>query len=267
MPPKPSSTSPIERWEPEARKLPSDELKIGVPLHVLFGEAVDVAKFYDKYFASTADRPGLDTVADKKRGLTDKTGEDILSLLEAAQQSNTAYLLLLSPGAAAPMARATFVLDEITATLEWMSDDGVEDELDLQIANVKKEHAETPDSHDAWAAELEDWAAVASIHRKEMDGLGGFDVALIDEARALAAELRNRPAVPAALPEATARAKALRSRLAMLLASRISLVRGAARFVFRKNTALLREVTSTYERRRRAAARRAAAKQPVKEPG
>lgn len=258
----PKPVSPVEKWTPEAQKLPSDDLKIPVPLHVLFGEAVDVAKFYDKRFASTDDQPGLDTVADKKRGLGKDTAEDIRSLREATHDANTAYLFLVSPSAAAPMERATFVLNEITSTLEWLFDDGVDDERDAQLAALKKEHADTPDSHDAWAAELDDYAALASQYSKEMDGLGGFDIALIDEARSLAAQLRDRPATPAALPEDAARAKALRNRLATLLWSRLSLVRGAARFVFRNQPEIVREVTSAYERRRRAATRRNAARKP-----
>lgn len=271
MPSKPvapaSAVSPIERWKPEADKLPSDELKIPVPVHVLHGEAVDVSKFYDKHWKSTADRRGLDTVADKQRGLTRETGEELLSLREAVHQAQTAYLRAVSPGAAAPIERAGFVLDEITATLEWLFDDGVEDERDAHLAVLKKEHADTPDSHDAWAAELDDYAALASQHEKEMKGLGGFDVALIGEARALAARLRDRPAVPAPLPEEAMKAKALRNRLATLLWERMSHVRGAARFVFRDQSEIVREVTSAYERRRRAASRRASPKKPTATPG
>lgn len=267
MPSNPKPATHLDKWKSEAEKLPSDDLKIPVPIHVLFGEAVDVAKFYEKRFAGTADQPGLDTVADKNRGLTKDTAQDLLSLREAAHEANTAYLRAVSPGAAAPMERATFVLNEITATLEWLFDDGVEDERDAQLANVKKAHEGTPDSHDAWAAELDDYAALASQYRKEMNGLGGFDAALVDEAKTLAAQLRDRPAVPAALPENVARAKALRSRLATLLWHRMSAVRGAARFVFRNQPEIIREVTSAYERRRRAAARRAGAKKPSGEGG
>lgn len=258
MPSKP--LSPVERWKPEAAKLPSDELKIAVPLHVLFGEAVDVAKFYDKYFTAAEGRPGLVSVVDASRNLTKKTGDDLLSLREAAQQANTEYLLAVAPGAAAPMERAAFVLNEMTATLEWLFDDGVEDERDAQLASIKKAHADTPESHDAWAAELTDHAALAQQYRKEMDGLGGFDVALIDEAKSLAAALRDRPAIPAGTSEKAAIARALRSRLATLLSNRLQVVRAAARFVFRQHPAIVREATSAYERRRRTAARRNAEK-------
>ncbi len=255
MPSKPAS--PIEQWKSAAEALSPDQARISVPFHVLLGEAVDVARFFDTYFHSTEDRAGLDTVVDEKRHLTERTGKDILSLREATHQASTAHQLAATPWAAAPLERAAFVLDEITATLEWLFDDGVEDERDAQLVNVKKAHAETPDSHDAWAAELDDYAALAGRYREEIAGRGGFDVALIDEAKALAAELRNRPATPAAPTESVASAKALRDRLAALLFSRMAAVRTAARFVFRNRPAIIREATSAYERRRKAARRKA----------
>jgi len=258
--------SAIERWAPEAQKAPDGELRLSVPLHVLLGEAVDVARFFEKYFPSqegtdgrTA-RPGLDTVADERRHLTASTGQDILSLCEAVQSSQTAYLLTLSPQGAAPMERGRFVVDEMSSTLEWLFDDGVEDTRDAQLASVVAEHETDPDSADALASELEDYAALAGAHRKAMDGLGGFDPALIDEAKTLAAELRARPATPIVLSDESRNAKSLRDRLATVMLGRMNVVRSAARFVYRQWPEIVREVTSAYERRRRAAARRAGAK-------
>lgn len=51
-------------------------------------------------------------------------------------------------------------------------------------------------------------------------------------------------------------ALALRNKLMGLLVTRMSAVRAAARFVFRGQPEIVREVTSDYERRRRAAGRR-----------
>ncbi|WP_437939441.1 hypothetical protein [Sorangium sp. So ce341] len=51
----------------------------------------------------------------------------------------------------------------------------------------------------------------------------------------------------------------LRNKLAALLVERMGLVRSAARFVFRSQPEIVREVTSAYERRKRAAARRSKA--------
>jgi hypothetical protein len=79
---------------------------------------------------------------------------------------------------------------------------------------------------------------------------------MLDEAKEVAAELRERPAMVAGLGDEAARALALRNRLAMLLATKMNAVRSAARFVFRRRPEIVREATSAYERRRRAAARR-----------
>jgi len=258
--------SAISPWIAEAQKLPTDELRTTVPVHVLFGESADVARFHKKYYRSLDGkdgqpaRPGLDTVVDERRGLTARTADDILSLREAAQEANTHYLLAVSPKGAAPMEEGRFLVDEMCAVLEWYFDDGVENERDAQLASVLSAHAETPDSADALASELEDYAALASQHRKDIAGLGGFDAGHIDRARVVAEDVRNRPATPTVLTDEAQQALALRNRLCTLLHDRMSTVRGATRFVFRGYPDVIREATSTYERRRRAAARRKAAK-------
>ena len=113
-----------------------------------------------------------------------------------------------------------------------------------------------------WAADY-DWrrceAALNALPQftTEIDGLGGFDAALIDEANTIATKLRERPAVPVMEPEKVRAARVLRNRVVTLLRDKMILVRSAAKFVFRKSPEIARESTSVYERRRRAAARRA----------
>jgi hypothetical protein len=99
-----------------------------------------------------------------------------------------------------------------------------------------------------------------------MDGLGGFEAAFIDEARDVAIALRERPATPAVQSEDAKAALVLRNKVLTLLWDRMSAVRSAARFVFRGQPEIIREATSTYERRRRAAARRSGAKKPAPAP-
>lgn len=78
-----------ERWEEEAWKMPGDE-RVSIPWYVVEGEAVDVAKFAEKYWKSRpGDKareplPGLETVADPERGLTEQTAADLMSLGAAA---------------------------------------------------------------------------------------------------------------------------------------------------------------------------------------
>ena len=93
--------------------------------------------------------------------------------------------------------------------------------------------------------------------------LGGFDAALIEEARALAKKLRERSAQKlVGVPPGEQRAALeLRNRVATLLHDRMNRVRAAARFVFRHDPDLVRRVTSAYQRQRRNAANRARAGQ------
>lgn len=74
----------------------------------------------------------------------------------------------------------------------------------------------------------------------------------------LAASLRAHLAQGAALGEKAREALVLRNKVIGLLSARISTVRAAARFVFRDRPEIVREATSTYERRRRAEAKRRA---------
>ncbi len=188
----------------------------------------------------------------KKGQLGPKTGEEILSLREAVSQAQAQYFLTFEQSVN-PMERGDFLLDEMTATLEYLLDDGIEDEKDAQLDRIDAAHADDPESFDALASALDDYAAFADVHRKAMDGLGGFDAGHIDEARKVAAELRARPSVGATVSEASRAALALRNKLVVLLMTRMTAVRAAARFVFRGQPEIVREVTSEYERRRRAA--------------
>ena len=84
------------------------------------------------------------------------------------------------------MERGAFVLSEITSALEFLFDDGIENEDDAALAATKAAHADDPSTADALALALDDYAALAASHKKELEGLGGFDAALIGEAHAIA---------------------------------------------------------------------------------
>jgi hypothetical protein len=265
--------SALEVWTPAAAEVKGDDVTLHVPLHVLFGEAVDVARFFEAHWKPQKDasgnivRRGLDSAAGKhNKRLTEKTGDEILSLQQAAQEAHTAYLLTVDPKSSGDIqARARFVLNEITAVLEWFFDDGIEDENDARLERLAVAHASDPDTMDALASALDDYAALAAPHRKDLDGLGDFDGALLDEAKSLAVALRDRPAVPLVLSDKARAALSLRNKVISLLTDRMATVRSAARFVFRDEPEIVRQVTSAYERRKRAAAKREAAKK--KAPG
>ncbi|MGK3996619.1 hypothetical protein [Sorangium sp. So ce1024] len=263
----------IEQWSDVVQQMSAAELPAStVPLHVLLGEAVDVAKFFEKYWKTQVDpqkrvtRLGLESAVpkDSKKGdaarLGPKTAEEILSLQRATQEAQTRYLMTVEKNTS-PRERAKFLLGEIRATLGFYFNDGVEDDKDAMLARIDAAHAEDPDTADALASALDDYATLGERHRDALDGLGGFKAAHLDEARAVAAELRSRPAQAEAISRQAQEALLLRNKLAALLVERMGLVRSAARFVFRGQPEIVREVTSAYERRKRAAARRAKAQQ------
>lgn len=264
--------SDLDRWTKPALAIASDDPPpANAPLHVVLGEAVDVARFFTTYYEpqtkGAAPRRGLSSAVTAKSRINEKTGDEILSLQRAAQEAQTRYLLVVDPArGASPVDRGQFLLGELTATLEFLFDDGVDDENDAQLAQIDAAHADDPGTADALAGALDDYAALAEPHRADLDGLGGFEAAFIDEAREVAATLRARPATPGGRSDEAKQAIALRNKVLTLLADRVDAVRSAARFVFRGRPEIIREATSTYERRRRAAARRAKAKKPVEKP-
>lgn len=265
-PPAMEASSPLEAWREAAMQLPAAVGRPRVPLHVLLDEAVAVAQFFEKYFATvrnedgTVARVGLDSVARPGRDLTAATGAEILSLREAIHEVQAKYVAVAAaPREGPPLTRARFLLTEIRSALGFLFDDGVRDAKDVQLAKIGATKVTRGQS--AWAirTRLLHYAMLAGENRQALDGLGGFDVALIDEAMALAEGMvtPSGPAIP--LSELPSGVLELRQRLARLLADRMTTVRGAARFVFRRSPAIIREATSPYERRRAVTARQARA--------
>lgn len=252
------SRESLEKWREAAAGLAEVRSSFSPPIRVILGEAVDVARFTQAYWDPVKDaagrilRPGLALAGAK---VPPTIGVEILELQDALQTAHTHYLLTVAPNQPDMRARAEFVLSEIAAALEWLLDDGVEDDRDRQLAALKSEYSDGSASTDTLAAELSDYAELAQREAKGLDGLGGFDLSLLGEAEELAKQLRERPTTPIAA-ENTRRALDLRNRIATLLVDRMTTVRAAARFIFRNQPEIAREVGSTYVRRKRASARR-----------
>ena len=249
------------KWEAAAWALKEPAAKLPVPFHVLAGESLDVARFCQRNWEPAQDRTGLVMRPGLKSAVRNGTfnndiATELLELHDVLQAAQTRYQLLVSGPGAAPIERAQFVLSELRSTLEWYFDDNVRSEGDAQLEQLIAAH-DGAYSHDAVAAALFDFAALADKHREAIAGLGGFDEKLVDEAPELARALRERSAGPASVGPAPAESEALelRNRLGILLYGRMQQVRQAARFVFRGQQTLTREVTSAYARRQRAAHR------------
>jgi hypothetical protein len=273
-----STRSDLARWTAEAAALPDDVTRPALPIHVITEEALTVANFTAKYWLPVKDpetksvtRPGLKLAVRRPRAgapaatsttvpdLHAKTPDDLRSLQRALLAAQADYLKAIDRARDAPLFdRAAFLLREITGVLEYLFDDGVEDERDAQLTRVRRAHPGDDGSSAAVALALDDFASLAGDYRDEVDGLGGFDVALIDEAPGVAQQLRQTPertTGPDGEPTGTALDR--RNRLAALLVLRLARVRSAARWVFRDHPEIVREATSAYARRQRAEARRA----------
>jgi hypothetical protein len=265
------SKSMVETLHEQARALAEDEVGLRQPLHVLTGEATEVAGFFARYYQPLRDpdtdaitRPGLAS-AGKKR-LPANTGKRLLAIVEEVEAAQKQYLLAAETTDDAQVGRARHVLSEIAAVLEFLFDDGVEDERDAQLARVKQSNDDTT-TQLALASALTDYGNLADHYRDELDGLGNFDVEMIDEAKQLATALRQRSTKNTADgKKKSSSAIDWRNRLATVLTREVALVRSTARFVFRHHPTLIRESASTYERRIRAARKRAAASEQDWEP-
>ena len=242
--------------EQQVNAVPTDTtVSIGVPLHVLLGEAVDLASFVRRVWAPTDAHPGLSSAASR---IEDGIADDLLALVAAVQETHTEFRLAAeAPTSRDDAERGETLLDELTAVLQFHFDDGVEDERDAQLSAIGGLYGDRSTSDDALAAALFDYASLAQEYRAEIDGLGGFDAALIDEARALSDVVRARSTqTPTERTEAARVHRIRRDQIVAVLYRQMKLVRAAARFAFRSVPQLAREAGSAYGRRNRAQARR-----------
>lgn len=256
---------------------------LSMPFSVFTGESLDAARFvWNRWFAKRDPKtdavifPGLELSLSKpeREGkkpprITQNFAAEISHLVTMAQEKHNAAVLAANSGGDGSLDdRAEFVASEIESVLDWhFSSDGVIDERDAQLSQVRDAHSNDNDSRDALAQRLEDYASLARTYRDEIDGMGDFDARHIDEAFELVDKLRATPRTPKT-NETRASALDDRNRFVVLAQRRVLLIRAAAQHVFRKHPKVIREVTSSYLRRRRAEARRAkaakTAAQPVK---
>lgn len=233
-----------------------------LPIHVLLGEGTQVAGFARQYWKPSRDGAGvlLPGLVSAGKKLSPTIAEEIIDLVKLAQEADSEHILAsevnLSPE---KIARADFLESEIEAVLIWHFDDGIEDDNDARLEAVRASPGMQSESIDAKALSLDQLVALARPFAEELDGLGGFERIWLDEASRLAQELRAIESPKG--PQTAKRREALRRRNALLgvLAIRVGLVRGAARFVFRRHQEIARKAMSTYERNRRTALNRAKA--------
>jgi hypothetical protein len=272
-------------WTSTAASLDAAEVSSTLPIAVLTGESVDVAKFVRARWLSVLDAktkavvvPGLASAVRADQKLTafaavptlhDGIAQEILTLGALVRETHTQALLSAtsSGDGAHPRFESETLAADLRGAAESYLDDGVETDEDAQLRAVIDAHANDPGTDDALAGELDDYATFVETLLPGIDGYADFSATWIERARELSAALRVAPAAGTGAVRPPNPLVDLRNRLGTLLLRRMTLVRAKARFVFRKHPAVAREVTSAYERRRRAATRRAkkaAAKAPPK---
>jgi hypothetical protein len=241
----------LQKWVRHAASVAP--IRPPTPQAVLLDEAVQVAKFVGDYWEA-----GLSTAGSLEASI----GTEILELREAVSAAHAEYLLARPVPEKAPMERAQFVLRELRAALTFAFHDGVSDDADVALRRVAAATNGGASKH-AVALSLETYTALARQYLGKLEARSAFDPALLEEAPQLARSLRDHAANKkvGTATEAGRAALDLRNRLVAVLHERVSLVRAAARYVFRHQPEIVREATSAYQRRRRARARQA--KPPV----
>jgi len=250
----------LAKWAPLAAT--AEEARSNIPIHVALGEAIDVAAMLTHYWEPKTDTkgnttPGFSGVA-ATGSVTPELATEIRELQLAVAAAHSEYLVLVQGPTAAPLDRADFIVGEIRSTLDFLFDDGKQDDADVQLEHLRAAFADSA-SQDAMALALEGYAALAAKYRDGLAKLQGFDITLLDEARTLAAELRQQSAAALTRTNADTQREslALRNRLLTLLVERVKRVRRAAGYVFRNQPEIVRKFTSAFERRQRSARRRA----------
>lgn len=256
------SSKAVARWLEEAALMGEIEAP-KLPMHVLLGEARDVARFVEKYAEPQIDtvtkkvrRPGLkDGNFDGETRISDETADEIRALELAVDEADADYraaVAAIEPKED-PRGRALFILGEIRGALEWVLD--AQGEGDPRMDVLAGEFESVPGTADALASALRAYGRLAEEEKARLAKLPSFDASLIDEVELLADEMRER--APGVERDARSdEALAHRNALAAVLVERMRKVRAAARWVFRSFPVIQREATSAYARRAKTRSRR-----------
>ena len=225
-----------------------------VPLRVLLEEAAVAAHFMSRYWREDKDLPGMCQAGPE---VSEEIGREILELCRAVQEAQSLYLSLSKEKMDTRQIsdRARFLLREFKYVTRWAFRlDGAE-LAEKRLRALRKSYRNKPKKAAYLAAELRDYASLITEYRKLVTQVESFDLGFVEEAQTVAKQLHSvRPGRPCKSTRCNEILR-LRKQLTHLLMERVRLVRTAARFVFRNHPAVVREITSRYERRRRARSR------------
>jgi len=258
-----STKNPIEHWMDSALALAAETVAPpSQPVVNYLQEADGVAHFLEKHWRPEKDRPGLCSVA--AVAPLALAGE-IRELVQAGRAMQTQVLYPDDPQPKAwrtALDEGRLVSAELRAALEFVLADGLGDVSDAALEAASRREDGSPA---ALAQALSDYAGIAEKTLDKLCAIEGFDPQTVTRARELAAEITAEG--PPVLRRTASTAVDLRNRLLTLLEARVATVRRAARYVFRSQPELVRQVTSEYSRKQRASHRRRRAEtQPATEP-
>jgi hypothetical protein len=242
----------IEQWA--ERTAGYEETRPQVPLSVLLGEAVDLSGLVDVHFKPRSvdgkTVPGLESVATTGQ-VSATTAAELRELQLAIGAVHARLTLLIEQAGEGPVERGEELEIELRSALTFLLEDGKHPTGEQQLARLRAEHTPIV-THDGLALALEGYAELADQNRDAL-GAVGFTLPLIEEARAVAQDIRQRSATRLAgqTVEEQRQVLALRNRLITALYERIRSARRAFRYVFRGYPQILRKTQSEYERVRR----------------
>jgi hypothetical protein len=163
----------IAELEQQAAALPeADVTDLKLPVPVLQGEGANIAAFWEMYWEPVTE-PKTNTVLRPRLALAGSLldrdlAEEIRLLVRALGDAQTEYLLAVNASEDDSTPRARFVLSELMDAIDFLLDDGTEDERDAQFAALSEAH-ENIDSQDDLAAALDDFATLAKTLRTELE--------------------------------------------------------------------------------------------------
>ncbi len=248
------SQADLDQWKTAAEALDAKAVLLGgMPLRDRVYEADGVASMLRKLWEPSAELhlPGMKETAAQ---VPLAVAGEIESLCRAIRFVHTDGIFPTLPPAEVPAleVRARKLISTLSNACELVLDDDVEEPADKALANAKSRAED--DTRATRIQYLFDLAAVAEEVKDRLATLRSFDPGWIAEARDVAQKLSSE-GPPVAGQPADPKVD-LRNRLVTLLDHRVSKVRRAARFVYRDHPEVVRQLTSSYERKRRVEAKR-----------
>ncbi|MCP4197273.1 MAG: hypothetical protein GY762_08995 [Proteobacteria bacterium] len=239
----------IKLWQKMAGEVSKPNAP-SVPLNILLEEGALAAHFVSRYWKEKGNRPGMRQAGAE---VSEQIGAEILGLCRAVQETQTLYLRLSEEKVDTKNIsdRARFLLREFKHVVKWTFRVEGAGLARKRLRSVRASYRNKPKKAADLSAELRDYIQLISEHQELVKGIGSFDDGLIEEARNIAKKLHGIRAGRPRKSRACGEILLLRRQLTHLLMERVRLVRTAARFVFRNHRSIVREITSSYERKRR----------------